>query len=173
MSSTFSTVTFYVAPSKERHPLVSQLLRSIDAGRDGRPRVAKVTRVGGFLTGTFELCDGDWYDEEFQSDWPEDEDVGDQPSPARVRYEETKQFFDLYRRLGDLGYISQNHRYSWWSGNGDHGSDWEEGPLDHHEYQEFLQKEEKRKLKLFWQEYPNLMGMIKSGHPADVDRSTS
>ena len=160
MSSTFTTVTFYVAPSKERHPLVSELLRAV--GRDGKSRIVhKVTRTDSFLTGSFEICDGDMYDED-------EEDY--RQMYGREQHKEWRIFCDLYRQLCNLGYISEDHRCSWWSSNGAFGSDWEMASLAEHESREFLQKEKRRKLKLFWQEYPNLMSLIKYGYPADDHR---
>jgi len=159
MSSTQTRITFYVAPSKERHPLVSQLFRCIDAERIGKPRIVEsVTRIEGFLTGTFEISDGNMY----QYDGFD----GDTDCHNQKDYEETKKFFDLYRELGALGYLSEDHRCSWWSSGGSRGSDWNDVDYDD-EIEEYRRQEEKKKLKFFWQEYPNLMSIIKYGRQAD------
>ena len=163
MSSTFTTVTFYIAPSKERHPLVSQLFLCENPYHAKKPRVVtRVTRVEGFLTGEFSLCDGNRYEEEYSED--EGEEYSETHSAAmRERYEGKKKFFDLYRQLGTLGYLSEDYRTSWWSGNGDNGSEWvvNFNVEDRFEHQVFLRKEQRRKLKHFWEEFPNLMYIMK------------
>ncbi len=156
MSSTFTTITFYVAPSKERHPLVSQLFRCANAVSDGKPGMVMVTRFEGFLTGTFVLCDGDRYEES----WTEDSGLG------REGYEEVKKFFDLYRQLCDLGYLSEDHRTSSRSNSGDR-SDWGK-PVYGRDRWGSVREMGKKKLQHFWKEYPNLMSIIKYGQPYDA-----
>ncbi len=160
MSSTIGTTTFYVAPSKERHSLMSKLLgweeefwNELEHRNEPRHLVT-VTRVDGFLTGEFETCDGYAYNVEFEK---------------------------LYKELGELGYISEDHRQSWYSSNGDGGSDWYdhvgstrykigtniEARPGHWDYEPdgAEARRAKEKLKLFWLAFPNLMFMMKHEQP--------
>jgi hypothetical protein len=136
MSSTFTCITFYVAPTKEHHPLVSKLLRCEHDGRsykrDGDNRMVKVTREGEFLTGRFTICD-----------YYMGEEGGDE-------------FFDLYWQVCALGYISQDHETQSW--------DYSDGDDEEHELRE-QERKKKEKLKFFWLAFPNLMFIIKHERP--------
>ncbi len=171
MPTTIGTGVFYIAPSKEHHPLVSKLLRmEYQYYKDGHEkttqRVVSVRRTDGFLTGTFGIIDGDVRDETFMK---------------------------LYEELGDLGYISEDYRSCWWewSSDGCTFSTWydragdtayEIGTKQVRDFSEFLlggdelddipQLSHKEKVRKFWEEFPNLMHILKYDRPPDEQPPT-
>ena len=171
MPTTVGTGVFYIAPSKERHPLVSQLLRMeytyYKHGHEKTTeRVVSVSRDGGFLTGTFGIIDDDVRDETFMK---------------------------LYKQLGDLGYISEDYRRQWseWSSDGCIFNTWydrvgdiayEIGTNQVRHFSEFLLGGEERgeiprlphkeKARKFWEDFPNLMHLLKYDRLPDEQSPT-
>lgn len=165
MPTTVGTGVFYIAASKERHPLVSKLLRMVDKWAKDKP-IVHVTRVEGFLTGKFGIIDWDHRDEEFMK---------------------------LYEELGNLGYISEDYRCEWseWSAYGCTFDTWydrvgntayeigtkqvrhfNEYTLGGEEVNEVPQLSRKEKARKFWEEFPNLMHILKYDRPPDEQPST-
>lgn len=141
MASYYTTVTYYIAPSKERNPLVRQLLSE-----------DKFTRRDGFLTASYsvddsnrsrkppsyaQLCELGYISEDHRttghcsngdahSDWYD--------FVGRTRYK--------------IGTKIEHRIHDW--GNDD----------DEHDA-----RREKENLRLFWLAFPNLMFIIKHGRP--------
>lgn len=168
-----TTVTFYIAPSKERDPLVRKLLSE-----------RKFTRKGGFLTGSYIVNGGYLEKEPFYGDRQWRKWIILLEDLLSGNYE-CKCHDETYTEVLNLGYISEDHRTivqdvdydgnttviydAWCDKVGDThykiGTSTEYEPSQSWVRWEEKKNSRKEKLKLFWLAFPNLMFMMKHERP--------
>ena len=163
MGLIFTTFKFTVAPSKEHHPLVSDLFKLGAIGFHSLAIRVRVSRHEGFLCGAFELTDYyvDRRAEAFMFGHKDFLDQDDDEDNFWEGEESLKEFAQKYRVISDLGYISNHDETPRWCSNEDN-SEQDYDPDD-----EDCREAKRAALGRFWENFPNLMQMQKDGLAMD------